>query len=833
MNAPPAPRRANAYALLALAALPLAPAGAAAQSSPQIEKVRIGLPPGKSGQEGGLSRNGSWAPVYVRLKGSNEGSPANAYRLAVQTNDIEEVPYRSVRAVPALAAGEEREVIVYVVPGSDTSDFYVRLEGLEEGSSPPRWRKVQELPRLTRNTNQEQAVGPTDVLFLCAGPGLSQLRRTGEELNEEEKPKADGKKGEVFENPNQARRRFAFAETVSTLPDRWFGYEGVDVVVLGTGSKPFVEQLLLDAEAARRGALLEWVRRGGRLVVSVGSNYQAVGKLFEPSKMRLLDCGVGGTAAVKGKALTQLTRQWCQRDDLGPLPLGELAKLVVGPGVSVLLSEGAEGADEKLPVLVQGSYGLGRVVLLAFDVDGPPFTTWAGQRPFWKRLQGELVAALAGQAPPSPAAKDMRMELKAGLETLGDEVPVISFGWVALFVLFYIVLVGPLDYLVLKKLFKRLELTWVTFPATVLVVSVTAYAVAYAMKGDDLRINKVDLIEIDLHHAPPNARRVYGHSWFSLFSPRISSYTVSIEGATPVWGAPPPGPNWPGPVVTMLEGTDRGMRTGTQGLFPRPYEYAEDAAGLRGVPVPVWATRSFTASWTTPINAKAPPIDLREIGEEGEVGALKSRDQDAALTGRITNNLPVELQEATLFYRDRWYKLGTLAAGESRRIDGLFEANVHGERGALGEWFAQATALAPRLALAPSGRPLSADFLARRSAYLVMDQLLFYQASRGHIHWRGGPGPQRLELINSGLRAFDQSWRLRPQPVSSRFRDEAILVARTPMLSDRAEQVTRNGGAPSRLWVGALPGDREERPDVPGFLTQETYVRVYIPVQTK
>src|SRR5262249_52766254 len=119
---------------------------------------------------------------------------------------------------------------------------------------------------------------------------------------------------------------------------------------------------------------------------------------------------------------------------------------------------------------------------------------------------------------------DSRARLKGGLETF-EETPTISFGWVALFLLVYIVLVGPLDYFVLKKLFKRLELTWITFPLTVIVVSVAAYATAYALKGDDLRINKIDLIDVDLNEPS----QVYGTSWFTLFSPRVASYTLGIE----------------------------------------------------------------------------------------------------------------------------------------------------------------------------------------------------------------------------------------------------------------------------------------------------------------
>src|SRR5207244_3672137 len=88
---------------------------------------------------------------------------------------------------------------------------------------------------------------------------------------------------------------------------------------------------------------------------------------------------------------------------------------------------------------------------------------------------------------------DMKAEIKRSLERFED-IPTISFGWVMLFLLLFIALVGPLDYLLLKKVFKRLELTWVTFPAIVIMASVFAYCAAYSLKGEDLRVNKIDLI---------------------------------------------------------------------------------------------------------------------------------------------------------------------------------------------------------------------------------------------------------------------------------------------------------------------------------------------------
>jgi hypothetical protein len=91
-------------------------------------------------------------------------------------------------------------------------------------------------------------------------------------------------------------------------------------------------------------------------------------------------------------------------------------------------------------------------------------------------------------------------------------------------------------------------------------------------------------------------------------------------------------------------------------------------------------------------------------------------------------------------------------------------------------------------------------------------------------------------LSNSGVRTLDQTWRLNEARTETGrrkekgYRDEIILVARTPSLSDRAETVAQDPGSATRIWLDRLPGGKAQRPALTGYLAQQTYVRAYIPV---
>ncbi|MHC5544658.1 hypothetical protein ACYOEI_41025, partial [Singulisphaera rosea] len=191
------------------------------------------------------------------------------------------------------------------------------------------------------------------------------------------------------------------------------------------------------------------------------------------------------------------------------------------------------------PLVVRGAHGFGRVTLIALDVDQRPFAKWEDRPLFWVRAldlrrQGSETSDSTGNAPRriyQSGSSDLASVLRQSLEQF-QGVKLISFGWVAFFIFLYILLIGPGDYLFLKKVLKRMELTWITFPVIVISVSLLAYYAAYVIKGNVLRVNKVDIIDVVQGPGPDNvvpaAGLIRGTTFFDVFSPQNRDYTISV-----------------------------------------------------------------------------------------------------------------------------------------------------------------------------------------------------------------------------------------------------------------------------------------------------------------
>jgi hypothetical protein len=849
----------------ALALMAGLPPASVAQSPPsplpKIEQViRAGLPIGQ-GDTFGRSREGTWMPVYVKIHSGTKPTRAGEFRLVVEAPDDEETPYRNALPLPALAANEDHFTITYL--RATNAEFQVWLEGpdgvvpksqstqrasgealrgdavlcLAIGGFPPQGLRRSLLPPKDRAQGGPQ--GPPRVAVPpIAGDKPGQNQPGGDQPAQPEDEVEIG-----------LANSYAYIDRVEDMPEHWFGYDAADVVFLLTDDAKLLEKL---ANApTRRKALVEWVRRGGKLVISVGSKADLVADLLtkmplpEGDKGTLIDCDIGHSARYKVLRASSLNT-WVGVSAESLLRNVEVARLTPGPGTRVLLTEPAEDPvakpdafyaacgiaghaaalgyqDEPRPLIVDAPCGLGRVLLVAFDLDNRPFTSWPGQEQTWHALREEMVPGLkpSGSSQSSSSQDELLRHMRSGVETFG-EVPTVSFGWVALFIVVYIVIVGPLDYLVLAKVFKRLELTWVTFPAVVLTLSIGAYFGAYALKGDKRRFNKTDVVEIDLQSG-----QAYGTSWFAIFSPRIENYTVGVEPVFPGKALTPDNSlDGHSAVVTVLEAPQEinTLRGGSRSLFNRPYEYAPAVSGLERVPIPVWSIRSFTASWRTPLGNDK-PIQLTDNKGQDAPSLTLLRN---GLSGTIKNNLPVTLKDVTLFYHGKYYRKPMrfdLAPGASFPVSDFIRTDEGSPQ--IGTWLDTNDPLWGGSVITQVRERYNWQMQqVTMLPHMLAKQLMFFPRRKGVSANRD----------NSGLRRLDQDWRLqevtdtgapgRPQ----RYVDEVILVARTEYV-DQGDANDVNKKSLVRLWIGDLPRGNAAPPVLVGQTTENTFVRVYIPVR--
>jgi hypothetical protein len=210
-----------------------------------------------------------------------------------------------------------------------------------------------------------------------------------------------------------------------------------------------------------------------------------------------------------------------------------------------------------------------------------------------------------------------------------------------------------------------MELTWITFPTIVVTVSLVAYYAAYVLKGNDLLVNKVDVVDID---QPANLVR--GTTWFSLFSPQNRDYSVQaipapLDRDPPSLssGGEPPQPPAGTEVVTTwfsapedrfgaMGSTGRRFNFGSSEYEYRPTGRVDWMANVR---IPIWSTKCFNARWFGPAT---PLVDATLL----PVG----RDR---LSGTVTNRQSVPLEDAILAFEKQVYLLGTVAPGSTTRID--------------------------------------------------------------------------------------------------------------------------------------------------------------------
>jgi hypothetical protein len=247
-------------------------------------------------------------------------------------------------------------------------------------------------------------------------------------------------------------------------------------------------------------ALRGWVAGGGRLVIVGGtagpSSLSAIPDILLPYRPT-------ATTDVEPEALVAL---------LGEIPDGATAL----PALSGELTGGrvlAKAGDRI--IAAERPYGSGSVTIVGFDPTASWITGTSLAEGMWRRL-------LPTRSIGGPIIGDDSQIVSAASQLPSLALPPIG-GLIALLGA-YILLIGPINYLVLRRLDRR-EWAWVTMPVLILAFAAGAYGFGSLLRGSDLIVNEVAIVR-----GSPGATDGTAQVYLGVFSPSRGTYQLRVPG---------------------------------------------------------------------------------------------------------------------------------------------------------------------------------------------------------------------------------------------------------------------------------------------------------------
>ncbi|HJW91835.1 MAG TPA: hypothetical protein VJ436_14465 [Anaerolineales bacterium] len=524
----------------------------------------------------GYFKYGEWLPVWIQLE--NNG-PDLRGELQVRLTDSSG---SAVYAAPAdLPTGSRKRVPVYVLPNNFSHELLVELVNGDQ--------------LLASDTFTVQPQPNINYLVGLISPQRGALSViVGAEL------------------PGQKRPMVLIDLSLADLPDRAEGLRSLNTLVINA-----VDTSSLTLE--QRSALETWVRQGGRLVVGGGADAAQVLsglpdnlRLFQPSGVEQVQV-LPGLAEFTGAEQARVP---------GPFAV---ARGEYSGGRTLSQQDGLALVQELL-------LGRGFMDFVALDLSASPFDAWAGAQTFW-----EILLAPGASYPEwLPYDMSLRQTRSGSMPYALSNLPALdlpSIRGLTILLAIYILLVGPVNYLVLRWR-RRLHLAWITIPAITLAFSAGAFALGYVLRGTDLILNKIAIIELQ-----PDGNATVS-SYMGLFSPAQRSYQIQVSGAgllSPLQQQYDP---WTGnPNIT-------GEMTFMQG----------ELGGVRGLTVNQWSMQSFMAELSWPgFGQMASDLELR--GDR--------------LVGSLRNDTAYPIKEVILLLGSQFVRLGDLAPGETKPVEML------------------------------------------------------------------------------------------------------------------------------------------------------------------
>ncbi len=520
------------------------------------------------------------------------------------------------------------------------------------------WRHDFELWDYSNKKNPLTPVTENDLLI-----GVVGLQRFGlVTLAEQTACVSNRQSGKVYIKEKLARM----------VPWDWTGFASLDLLIL---YDPDWDRL----NAHQAGAIVNWVSNGGKLLVILGSHpLTANHRLAQFLPFRI---GEAKEIAIGIRALRGLKLKPSEPEPAVCWPL---------EAKDDSHCYRMESESDGQCLFGTGYAGFGRVGVLAFD----PASLSAGHRAdsagFWVNICAKVlqdrqnparplrksnagkarrsntgIVGLPGRTAQGLSGPNRNVVLVGDVDTKEDpgyrsyqyevgraqlasnaimeylydiaEMRPLSIWWVILLLALLAALLGPVDYIILKRR-GRLPLTWLTCTGWIVMFSVGAY---YGVQH--LRSGKMQFRAVSVHDGIQDSDFAWSTTYSGLFAPSSDDYDLTGLGEGQWWSAA-------APVETHLYGYRQ--QSGTRNI----YCYQHDGANTPySVPVNIWTMQCLL----TESAAEKVPIEavVRRSGNEASV--------------EIVNRSGYPIKNGYVFFKgDRSLEFAAVGPGEREEFSG-------------------------------------------------------------------------------------------------------------------------------------------------------------------
>src|SRR5438132_4136168 len=298
--------------------------------------------------------------------------------------------------------------------------------------------------------------------------------------------------------------------------------------------------------AAQRRALDDYAAQGGSILATGGDAWRKTQAGLPADLIVMAASGVQSVPGLPGLA-------------------SALGKPAVAGSVEVTSGTRRSGvtalSDRQIPILLDAPVGRGRALYLAVDPTAEPLASWSGMVPLLRQV---VLRAAAGSAAlngsPCPSRGRGVQSQSSSLFQALSNIPSLDLPsplLIALALIVFIVLVGPVNYFLLRRI-HRPDLAWGTIPLLVVMSAGSIYGIGLKTRGTDVLADRIRLLYVQ-----PGSNRAYVDAGTGVFAPHTGAHTVSTVN---------------GSLVTTLSGGSLWLGGGGVAL-PLPFSSSSAATG--------------------------------------------------------------------------------------------------------------------------------------------------------------------------------------------------------------------------------------------------------------